>query len=119
MILGWVNSFPALWVNYIPAVTDPLLLSLNTVKPIQPFFQGDAQEPKVAFACNVFWGEEYLPEMLNALDEHNIKITFFIGGSWAKRFPQYVTELANRGHELGNHSYVNAGLNLTETPVGN
>jgi len=24
MILGWVNSFPALWVNYIPAVT-PLL----------------------------------------------------------------------------------------------
>ena len=49
-------------------VVDPLLLSLNTVKPIQPFFQGDAQEPKVAFACNVFWGEEYLPEMLSTPD---------------------------------------------------
>ncbi len=98
-------SFLIFSVMLLHTVVDPLLLSLNTVKPIQPFFQGDAQEPKVAFACNVFWGEEYLPEMLNALDEHNIKITFFIGGSWAKRFPQYVTELANRGHELGNHSY--------------
>jgi len=69
-------------------------------------------EPKVTFACNVFWGEEFLPEMLNTLDENNIKITFFIGGSWGKRFPALVTELANRGHELGNHSYSHPHPNL-------
>lgn len=71
----------------------------------QPIFNGDPAKPKVAFACNVFWGEEFLPRMLDTFDQHNIKITFFIGGSWAKRFPEHLKLLADRGHELGNHSY--------------
>jgi len=71
----------------------------------QPVFHGNITQPKIAFACNVFWGEEFLPDMLNTFDANNTKITFFIGGSWGKRFPAMVTELANRGHELGNHTY--------------
>lgn len=80
----------------------------NNTQPIDkpaPIFHGNITNPKVAFACNVFWGEEYLPTILKTLDENNIKITFFIGGSWAKRFPTLVTELGVRGHELGNHTY--------------
>jgi probable sporulation protein (polysaccharide deacetylase family) len=71
----------------------------------QPIFHGNPAQPRVAFACNVFWGEEYLPRMLDTLDSQNIKITFFIGGSWAKRFPDQLKLLADRGHELANHSY--------------
>jgi probable sporulation protein (polysaccharide deacetylase family) len=80
----------------------------NNTQPIDkptPIFHGNTINPKVAFACNVFWGEEYLPAMLKTLDDNNIKITFFIGGSWGKRFPTLVTELGARGHELGNHTY--------------
>lgn len=71
----------------------------------QPLFNGNQNQPKIAFACNVFWGEEFLPDMLNTFDKNNIKITFFIGGSWAKRYPDVLKELARRGHELGNHTY--------------
>jgi len=77
---------------------------LPPVKP-QPISHGNTGNPKIAFACNVFWGEEFLPDMLNTLDKNNIKITFFIGGSWAKRYPELLRDIANRGHELGNHSY--------------
>lgn len=84
---------------------QPIFNNTQPVNKPAPIFHGNMTSPKVAFACNVFWGEEYLPAMLNTLDENNIKITFFIGGSWGKRFPALVTELAHRGHELGNHTY--------------
>lgn len=80
------------------------ILGSSPDKP-QPIFQGSIAQPKVALACNVFWGEEFLPDMLNTLSENNVKITFFIGGSWAKRYPDMLKSLADSGHELGNHSY--------------
>lgn len=71
----------------------------------QPVSYGDKSQPKIAFACNVFWGEEFLPDMLRTLEQENVKITFFIGGSWAKRFPDSLRQIASQGHELGNHTW--------------
>nr|WP_232035547.1 polysaccharide deacetylase family protein [Methylomusa anaerophila] len=59
----------------------------------------------MALACNVFWGEEFLPQMLDTLAQQDAKITFFIGGSWAKKYPEMVKTIADGGHELGNHTY--------------
>lgn len=64
----------------------------------QPIIYGNKNEPYIAFACNVFWGEEFLPEMLDTLQKENIKITFFIGGSWAKRYPEVLRKIAEQGH---------------------
>ncbi len=79
----------------------------NTPQPGKPspIFNGNVNQPKIAFACNIFSGEQFLPIMLHTLDTNHNKITFFIGGSWGRRFPNLVTELAQRGHELGNHTY--------------
>lgn len=79
-------------------------LTLDELKP-KPVYNGNLAKPQVALACNIFWGEEYLPQMLETLASHDIKATFFIGGSWANRHPELVRLLANSGHELANHSY--------------
>lgn len=71
----------------------------------QPFSQGKNDKPEIAFACNVFWGEEYLPQMLETLAANQIKMTFFIGGSWAKRNPEALSQISSHGHEIANHSY--------------
>jgi probable sporulation protein (polysaccharide deacetylase family) len=92
-------------VAMISGVTQPLLDTTPLASAVSPIFQGNPNQPQVAFACNVFWGEEYLPDMLKTLDENNIRITFFIGGSWAAKYPEVLKDLANRGHELGNHTY--------------
>lgn len=84
---------------------QPFLISTQLAPVPPPVFQGNASKPQVALACNIFWGEEYLPDMLKTLAENNIHITFFIGGSWGKKYPEILKDLANRGHELGNHSY--------------
>lgn len=88
----------------LSGILQPILSAEIPGKP-QPIFHGNPAVPKVAFACNVFWGEEFLPDMLNTLAANDVKITFFIGGRWAKRYPDVLKDLAGHGHELGNHSY--------------
>ncbi|TWH48652.1 polysaccharide deacetylase family protein [Sporomusa sp. KB1] len=84
---------------------QPLVSTTQLAAAVPPVFQGNPSQPQIALACNVFWGEEYLPDMLKTLDENNIHITFFIGGSWANKYPEVLKDMANRGHELGNHTY--------------
>jgi len=71
---------------------------------LTPIYQGNTKEQKVAFACNVFWGEEYLPGMLEIFEAENIHVTFFLGGSWVNKHAELVKEMASKGHEFGNHS---------------
>jgi len=52
----------------------------------------------------------HLGELLDVLDRHGVKTTFFILGSWAESYPGWVQEIVNRGHELGNHTYSHANL---------
>jgi probable sporulation protein (polysaccharide deacetylase family) len=59
----------------------------------------------MALTCNVFWGEEYIGQMLEILKEKNVKATFYIGGTWAEKFPQLVKKISDQGHEIGSHGY--------------
>jgi len=94
-----------LTVAMLSGALQPVFSNTQLPGKPQPIFRGNIENPKIALACNVFWGEEFLPDMLNTLESNNIKITFFIGGSWAKRFPNVLTDLSTHGHELGNHTY--------------
>lgn len=76
----------------------------NLISP-QAIYKGDEGIEKLAFACNVVWGTEHVPQMLDIFENAEIKITFFIGGEWAKDNPELLKEMSNRGHELGNHGY--------------
>jgi len=43
--------------------------------------------------------------ILDLLDQHDVKATFFVLGWVAERHPHLVREIDNRGHEIGSHSY--------------
>ncbi len=69
------------------------------------YYEGNAEGGCVSLMFNVYWGTEYLPVILDVLDEYGVKATFFIGGSWADDNAEALREIASRGHELGNHGY--------------
>ncbi|MEM2915577.1 MAG: polysaccharide deacetylase family protein, partial [Candidatus Bathyarchaeia archaeon] len=46
-----------------------------------------------------------LPKILNLLDEHNTKATFFVVGEVAEKCPAIMEEVIARGHEVAFHSY--------------
>jgi probable sporulation protein (polysaccharide deacetylase family) len=79
------------------------MISVNTMNYYDPVYKGEANEREIAFACNVVWGNEYLPQILQILKDNNIKITFFIGGDWATKYPEELKAIYQAGHELGNH----------------
>ena len=69
------------------------------------YYSGNRDSNYVSLMFNVYGGEEYLPEILDVLDTCKVKATFFIGGSWADDHAGVLTEIKERGHELGNHGY--------------
>ena len=48
--------------------------------------------------------KEVTPRVLDLLDRFDAKATFFCVGKQAREFPRLVTEIATRGHEVGNHT---------------
>ncbi|MGB3373893.1 MAG: polysaccharide deacetylase [Microbacterium sp.] len=47
-----------------------------------------------------------VPRVLDLLDRHNIKATFFVPGHTALAYPQQVIAIRDRGHEIGHHGWV-------------
>ena len=68
-------------------------------------YQGDISQNKVSFMINVYWGNEYIEDMLDVLDLYKVKTTFFVGGSWFAKNVELAKEIYKRGHEIGNHGY--------------
>lgn len=69
------------------------------------FYEGTNDEKIISFACNIDWGEEYIPEILNIFEEYDIKITFFPTGRWAENNPDLLKKIYKEEHEIGNHGY--------------
>ncbi len=63
-------------------------------------------EESVALMFNVYQGEEYIPDILSALEEGGAQATFFIGGCWAEKNEGTLKAIAEAGHEIGSHGYL-------------
>ncbi len=70
-----------------------------------PIRMGNPNENKMAFTCNVDWGNEVIPDMLKIFEEKGVKITFFVTGRWAEKYPDLLKQIYEKGHEIGNHAY--------------
>ena len=49
--------------------------------------------------------KNYLINLLDILVKYNVRGTFFILGWIAEKFPELVSEIEHRGHEIGTHGY--------------
>ncbi|MFB4306097.1 polysaccharide deacetylase [Actinomadura sp. GTD37] len=46
-----------------------------------------------------------VPRVLDLLDRHGIKATFFVPGHTALAYPNHVRDIQRRGHEIGHHGW--------------
>jgi peptidoglycan/xylan/chitin deacetylase (PgdA/CDA1 family) len=60
---------------------------------------------------------ESTPELLDILDRHRARATFFQCGIHVERLPGIAREVVARGHEIGNHTYSHPRL-WKRTPKG-
>jgi polysaccharide deacetylase family sporulation protein PdaB len=64
----------------------------------------DTTENKVALSFDAAWGADDFQKIMDVLDAHNVKVTFFMTGGWIESYPECVKTLIEKGHDLGNHS---------------
>jgi len=56
--------------------------------------------------------EDVTPRVLNILNEYDAKATFFMLGSQVDYFPDIAKQVADAGHEIGNHTWEHQDLTL-------
>lgn len=99
--LGWRIGLPALLATHALALWGTLRPDSRLFGPVLT---------RLGDAGRVVWltiddgpSDETLA-ILDLLDAHGAKATFFVVGEHARRRPELVREIVRRGHELGNHS---------------
>lgn len=104
--------------------SDSENLSVSNSEYKGVIFAGDKKSNNVSLMINVYWGNDSLVKMLDILKKHEVKTTFFIGGSWAKDNEALLKRIFDEGHEIGSHGYLHKDHsklsyedNLTEIQV--
>lgn len=69
-----------------------------------PIYCVDSDKKECAISFDAAWGNEQTDTLLDILDENNVKTTFFLVGDWVKKYPDSVKKIAEKGHDIGNHS---------------
>ena len=69
-----------------------------------PIYSVQRDDKVLSISFDASWGADKTLSILDILDEHNVKTTFFLVGGWVDKYPDMVKEIAARGHEIGNHS---------------
>lgn len=65
---------------------------------------GSLQQKKIALTFDA--GSDAVGiGILDVLEKHNIKATFFLTGKWVVKYPSLAKRIAEEGHDIGNHSY--------------
>ncbi|MEG0995364.1 MAG: polysaccharide deacetylase family protein [Clostridia bacterium] len=98
-----LGCLAALSTLYIIGLGDPATAVLARKRDL-PIYNVERGDKVVSISFDASWGADKTIDILDILDGHNVKTTFFLVGSWVDKFPEMVTEISARGHEIGNHS---------------
>ena len=69
------------------------------------YYNGNTSQNNISLMINVYWGNEYIDEILKVFDKYEAKTTFFVGGMWVSKYPELLIEINNHGHQIANHGY--------------
>jgi len=67
--------------------------------------KGNADKPDIALTFNISWGEERVHDILEKLEQHQVRATFFVSGEWAERHPTILEKISEGKHEVGMLGY--------------
>lgn len=92
-------------INYNKRVSERILPVINsTILNQLPIYCVQTEEPNIALTFDAAWGNEDTKQILDILEKHDVKVTFFMTGGWVSSYPDDVKAILEAGHDLGNHS---------------
>ena len=91
--------FLVFWIQPLSAVRVFERLTRNVI------YRMRVELPLVGLSFDDGPHPTFTPHVLDILERHNAKATFFLIGERALRYPELVTRIKAAGHEVGNHYY--------------
>lgn len=83
-----------------------------------PIYSVERQDKAISISFDCAWGVDYTEQILDCLDFYGVKCTFFMTEFWVDKYPDYVKEISNRGHEIGTHSRTHSYMSkLSESEI--
>ncbi|MET7142804.1 polysaccharide deacetylase family protein [Xanthomonas sp. PPL139] len=98
---GWRVGLPALLLSHAALVLPVFLPRARLYAPVLDRLPGNA--PRVWLTIDDGPSDD-TAAILDLLDRHQARATFFLVGARAAARPQLVGEILRRGHGIGNHS---------------
>ena len=99
------NSETETTTNNTSEFIDPSSVGKST-----PISYVGTKEKKVSISFDASWGNDKTQLILDTLDQYDVKATFFLVGIWVREYPDDVKNIANAGHDIGNHSNTHPDL---------
>lgn len=69
-----------------------------------PIYSVERNDNRISISFDCAYGADYTDSLLDTLDAYNVKCTFFVVEFWVKKYPEKVSKIIERGHEIGTHS---------------
>ena len=91
--------FLVFWIQPLAAVRVFERLTRNVI------YRMRVELPLVGLSFDDGPHPTFTPQVLDILERHDAKATFFLIGERALRYPELVTRIKAAGHEVGNHYY--------------
>jgi len=117
-IISYLVSFSTVAILFVIAfatLEGETIVTSSNVREL-PVYNVDIKDKKLSLTINCAWNADDIDSILETLKNNNIKLTFFIVGDWADKFPEAVKKISDAGHEIGNHSNTHPHVNnLGET----
>lgn len=74
------------------------------VGKLLPIYNVETNKQRISITINCAWNADDIDQILDVLDRCNVKTTFFMVGDWVDKFPEETKKIAEKGHEIANHS---------------
>lgn len=105
--------------GFILLATAGFFVGKNTVETLAktrklPIYSVE-RAGKISISFDCAWGVEHTDEILDELDRHQVKCTFFAVQFWVEKYPEYAKKIVERGHELGTHSKTHPNMSKLST----
>ena len=110
-VVACCTVFALFLMSSLFASTPQDVIQTATITKQLPVYSVDTENPNVALTINCAWNADDIDKIIEILQKHQVKVTFFMVGDWIEKHQEAAKKIHEAGHELANHSYNHPHVN--------
>lgn len=106
-----ILSIVAIVVIVVSIYSSIAVPTNSSSQKLLPIYNVETKDKKVALTINCAWDDSDIDTILETLNKCNVKLTFFVVGTWIDKYPESLKKIYDNGHEIANHSDTHPHVN--------